>query len=156
MEKWYAIKITSGKDAEVERMLREMGIEAMAPRYKLMERRKGRWREREKFLLAGYVLVYAEMTAELWQRLKNMWYVLYVLSGNIDDGEIAYIKNYSQLAATSEIDYTGDYVTYKGGIACDVSKIRKVDKRKGRALVELELGGERIQKWLPVKIVVSE
>lgn len=155
MEKWYAIKITSGKETQVERMLREMGIEAMAPRYKLMERRKGRWREKEKFLLAGYVLIHAEMTATLWQRLKNMWYVLYILSGSIADGEIAYIKNVAELAQASEIDYTGEYITYRGGIACDVSKIRKVDKRKGRALVELELGGEKVQRWLPVKIVTS-
>ena len=99
------------------------------------------------------MLVHAEMTAELWYWLHNMWYVMYLLSGDIDEAEVAYIRNYVTLADTSEIDYSGDCVVYRGAIACDPGRIIKVDKRKGRALIWFELYGDTIRRWVPVKII---
>ena len=155
MKKWYAIKVVSGKDGDVEAALLDMGLESFAPRYKLQERKNGKWREKTKYLLEGYVLLRTEMTSELWYRLRDMWYVQYLLAGAVDDTEVSYIKNYAALADTSEIDYTGDCVTYRGAIACDPSRIIKVDKRKGRALIWLDLDGDSIRRWVPVKIIKS-
>ena len=66
MKKWYAIKVVSGKDGDVEAALLDMGLESFAPRYKLQERKNGKWREKTKYLLEGYVLLRTEMTSELW------------------------------------------------------------------------------------------
>ncbi len=153
MKKWYALKVVSGKDGDVEAALQDAGMEGFAPRYKVRERKSGKWREKTKYLLDGYVLVHAEMTAELWYWLHNMWYVMYLLSGDIDEAEVAYIRNYVTLADTSEIDYSGDCVVYRGAIACDPGRIIKVDKRKGRALIWFELYGDTIRRWVPVKII---
>lgn len=153
MKKWYALKVVSGKDGDVEAALLDMELEGFAPRYKVRERKSGKWREKTKYLLDGYVLVRAEMTAALWYRLNNMWYVMYLLAGDIDEAEVAYIKNYVTLADTSEIDYSGDCVVYRGAIACDPGRIIKVDKRKGRALISFDLQGDPIRRWVPVNII---
>ena len=83
--KWYALKITIGEEEAVEKQLKNAGFEVLNPKYQLRERKNGQWREKEKYLLSGYVLVKTELTAEIYYQLKNMWYISYLLKGEIKE-----------------------------------------------------------------------
>lgn len=153
MKKWYALKIIIGKEELLEKALRNAGFEVFNPKYQLLERKSGRWITKEKYLLSGYLLIKAEMTAEVYHQLKNMWYILYPLAGTVTEDEIAYMRNCTDLAQTSAIEYSSDGIIYSGAIKDKADSIIKVDKRKRRVLISFDLGGETIFKWLPVKII---
>ncbi len=153
MKRWYAIKIVIGKEEAVERQLKNAGLEVLNPKYGLWERKGGRWQEKEKYLLSGYVLIQTVMTAERYYLLKNMWYVSYVLKGAVTEAEVMDIKSCLELAQTSTIEYRQNKIMYSGAIKDNVQRIIKVDRRKQRVLLSFELGGEVIERWLPVKII---
>ena len=143
-----------GKERQVAKRLEELGIESYVPAMKIKERHCGEWEEVMREILPGYVLLYANWTAELYYTLKAMWYVQYPLAGDVDTAEIEYLKQYEALASQSVIDYTGERAVYRGPIAREPERIIRVDKRKGRALVSFELGPDNVTKrWLPVKII---
>lgn len=151
---WKAIKVTTGKERQVAKSLEELGIESYAPAMKIKERHQGEWEEVMQEILPGYVLLYANWTAELYYTVKDMWYVYYPLSGTVAQTEIDYLRDYELLAGKSEIDYSKGRVIYRGPIAAEPSRIVKVDKRKGRALIKFELGdGNEMKCWLPVTII---
>ena len=151
--KWYALKITIGEEEAVEKQLKNAGFEVLNPKYQLRERKNGQWREKEKYLLSGYVLVKTELTAEIYYQLKNMWYISYLLKGEIKETEIEYMKSCALLTQASTIEYRQNQIIYSGGIKDHRERIVKVDKRKERALISFELGEETILRWLPVKII---
>lgn len=151
---WKAIKVTAGKERQVAKSLEELGIESYAPAMKIKERHQGEWEEVMREILPGYVLLYANWTAELYYTVKDMWYVYYPLSGTVAQAEIDYLRDYELLSCRSEIDYSKGKVSYRGPIAAEPERIVKVDKRKGRALIKFELGdGNEMKRWLPVTII---
>lgn len=153
-KEWKAIKVTIGKERQVVENLQELGIESYAPMVTVTERHGGVLEEKHRYLLEGYLLIFVEWTTELYYKLKDMWYVHYPLAGTVAQSEVDYLKAYETWGCQSIIDYSQKIVTYKGPIAQAPERILKVDRRKGRALIKLELGADNIMKrWLPVKIV---
>lgn len=150
--KWKALKIASGKEIEVVRELERMGVESYAPKYNMYERRHGRPICKERYLLPGYILIHVELTAELYYKLDAIWYVLYLLSGIVEESEINYLREL-ETVRESIIDYTGEYIRYIGPIAKEPERICKVDKRKGRVLIKIALNGETVKRWVPVRII---
>lgn len=149
---WKALKIASGKEDAVRREVEKMGVESYAPKYRIYERRQGRQIYKERYLLPGYLLVHVKVTAELYDKLHAIWYVLYLLSGIVEESEINYLKELETLQE-SAIDYTGDYIRYIGPIAKEPERICKVDKRKGRVLIKIALNKETVKRWLPIRII---
>ena len=151
---WKAIKVTTGKERQVAKSLEELGIESYVPAIKVRERHQGKWQEVMREILPGYVLLYANWTAELYYTVKDMWYVYYPLAGLVAQAEIEYLRDYELLSYRSEIDYSEGKAVYRGPIAAEPERIVKVDKRKGRALLKFELGeGNMMKRWLPVTII---
>lgn len=151
VKEWYAIKIAAGKEQRVLKQLADVGIEARALTKGVYERKQGRLELREKYLFPGYMLIFAEMTMELYYTLKNMWYVQYALKGIVLDDELEAMQKFG-LQSESMIDYTGDCIKYSGPIAGLVKHIIKVDKRKGRVLLSFDLAGEKVKGWIRVMV----
>lgn len=151
--KWKALKIAAGKEKEVERELQKMGVESYAPKFIVYERRQGKLMDKERYLLPGYLLIHVNLTAELYYNLEAIWYVLYLLSGVVEESEIAYLKALEALQMESAIDYSGQSIQYRGALAKEPERICKVDKRKGRAQIRIILNGESVKHWLPVRII---
>ena len=151
---WKAIKVTIGKEDMVRAALEEEGIEVCAPVVIQKERTRGAWKEVRRPLLAGYLLIHVIWSAELYYKLRDMWFVQYPLAGCVEPEEVEYLKLYEELSCDSLIDYTGAQIRYAGAIAKAPERICKVDKRKERALVRFKLGeNDTTKRWVPVKII---
>lgn len=153
-KEWKAIKVAIGKEDMVRTALEEEGIEVCAPVVVQKERTRGEWKEVRRPLLAGYLLIHVKWDAELYYKLRDMWFVQYPLAGCVQEEEVAYLKQYEELSCDSVIDYTGELIRYAGAIAKEPDRICKVDMRKERALVRFLLGeGGITKRWVPVKII---
>lgn len=153
-KEWKAIKVTIGKEDMVKATLEEEGIEVCAPIVVQKERARGEWKEVRRPLLAGYLLIHVKWDAELYYKLRDMWFVQYPLVGYVEEEEVAYLKQYEELSCDSVIDYTGTLIRYSGAIAKEPERICRVDKRKERALICFQLGEDGTTKrWVPVKII---
>lgn len=152
MKEWYALKIIKGKEHQVLRQLSDVAIPSEALTQVVYERRQGHLRAKTKYLLEGYILIYLELSNQIYHNLNNMWYVQYLLKGSLSDEEVTRMKHVASLKE-STIDYSGKCIKYIGAIAQMAGNIIKVDKRKGRALVAFRVADETVKRWINVTII---
>ena len=90
----YVIYCQGGRELSVVRQLADKGLTAYAPRRMVLERRHRVWIRREILLFSGYVFLdCVEMTAEVWQAVKNCCGTLRILSrSQLSDTEEEYIR----------------------------------------------------------------
>ena len=162
MNNWYALFVKTGNEEKVKLRLeyRFRGEpEVFIPKYILKELKGGVWREKERVLFPGYVLLRGEMSS---QTLMRMWYVpdlIKVLKMDcqpvsIPDGEVSELFEWldeNDTIGISEACIVGDRITFVQGPLALISakgEIVSIDKRKGRARVRFHfLGQERVQSF---------
>ena len=160
--KWYALFVKTGNEDKVKLRLeyRFKGEpEVFIPKYILRELKGGVWRERERVLFPGYVLLRGDMTPQI---LMQMWYVpdllkilkMDCLPVSIPNEEVADLFEWldeDDTIGISEAIMVGDKVSFIQGPLALISakgEIISIDKRKGRARVRFHfLGQERVQSF---------
>lgn len=90
----YVIYCQGGRELSVVRQLADKGLTAYAPRRMVLERRHRVWIRQEILLFGGYVFLDCEeLTAEVWQTVKNCCGTLRILSrSQLSDTEEEYIR----------------------------------------------------------------
>jgi transcription antitermination factor NusG len=156
---WYALQVMTGKEQDVAAAIRRIGIQAIAPEEQMLERHGGEWKTIRKTLIPGYVLIHADMTVTLYYNLSRKPHVIKLVGGagekmaSIPDEQImifhglmprsddpAYGISHGRKGEGGRIEFTS------GPLATmDPARILKVDARRRRATVEIQLYDETYQ-----------
>jgi len=149
----YCIYCKNGSEQKIIHLINENSLEitALVPTRVVSEKVRGKWTQKEKSLLPGYIFLYAESEEELLRspRLKDMYKVLEYDSGirtltGPDYDYAMWLYNYHGKIAASEVFQDGDEIRIMSGpLLSFKGKIIKIEKRKKRALVEFEFEGNK-------------
>jgi len=154
MKMWYVLFTKSGFEEKVERIIKRMWgseIEVFIPRRKIIEKTKGKEREKIKLLFPGYVFIKTEMTEAKYHEITSVLKQGVFLKedkmpASVKEEEIKFILNLtggSDLIDVSRGVKEGDRVKIiEGPLLGYEGFIQKVDRRKKRAKVIFKLAGE--------------
>ncbi len=151
---WYALFVMTGEEEKVKIRLdyRFQGdMRILAPKRKMRERRKGRWHNVIRALFPGYVLLNGDMSVKNYYRLKRVPGLLKLLKSGYDPVPINYwemevinrlICNDETVGYSSVLMENGKVVVVEGPLVSLEGQIVGINKRKGRAKVNLTFMGE--------------
>lgn len=152
---WYVIFIESGREEKVQKWLDfHFGKETLhylVPKRRLIERKGGKFYQVIKKLFPGYVFICVDMDLEKYKIIKSIPNLIRILNtgayySQINNSEMSVIL---RLVGDGDIiDYSRVYVEnskilVKEGCLMGIEGIiKKVDKHKNRAKVQLTFMGE--------------
>lgn len=147
MNKWYVIYSRTGSELDIAKVInRDMGVVgALVPRRELRERKSGMLHKVYRTLFPGYVFINAELTTELYYRLLKVPGTIRLLGEptplyEYEMERILALTGCSGLVERSSLLLEGSHITVSRGPLVGLEgQIKKLDKRKGRAKVELML-----------------
>ncbi|GAV11564.1 antiterminator LoaP [Paenibacillus sp. chi10] len=164
---WYALFVETGNEEMVQALIYKFFdqslIQAIVPKRKLKERRQGKFYEVCRTMFPGYVFVHTVLNVDTYYELKNIPRCYRLLNKfnfidestgkhvfhKIDDEEMVYIIDL--ISKNGEIDYSNVYVENAKVIVRDgplkgrEGIIKKIDKRKRRARIELNFMGKEVR-----------
>lgn len=152
--KWYALFVKTGQEEHVRERIKYSlndSIKTMVPKRKLRERRGGTWKNVIRKLFPGYVLLSGDMDAESYSVIKSTPGILKLLKTG---SQPARIEPW-EMDILNRLTCSGDTIDYSDGLIKDgkivvtngpllnmEGKILSVDRRKGRAKVNISFMGE--------------
>lgn len=159
---WYALFVASNSEDMVEQQIRACFspqlLTCFNPKKKVPENRNGLLRIQTKVLFPGYVFIRVELTTQLYYELKRVPKIYRFLNCGKSQSDIADISRIPEEEMIPILQLIGE----NGILECsDISIIdrkakvisgplksldaiiKKVDKRKRRAKIELEFLGKR-------------
>ncbi|MCR4442389.1 MAG: antiterminator LoaP [Peptococcaceae bacterium] len=152
---WYVLFVQTGKEEMVQKSLRyffdESFLQPFVPKRLLPEKRLGKLEYTSKTLFPGYVFIKTNMDQSLYHKLKNVPGYYRVLGNGsqfsaVTDEEMAVINEltrHSETVDISRIYLINSRVVVKSGPLQGLEGIiHKVDPRKRRAKILLNLAGE--------------
>ncbi|MEN8907835.1 MAG: antiterminator LoaP [Clostridiales bacterium] len=156
MEKkgWYAVFVKTGEEDNVKERLEyrlKDTFNLFVPKRKLMERKKGVWKENIRTLFPGYVLAKGEMDDNKYYEFKEVPGIIKMLCSDtkplkIRNDEIEVLANLicnGETIGFSKVFIENDRVVIlEGPLKSMEGLIKKIDKRKGRAKVKISFLGE--------------
>jgi transcriptional antiterminator NusG len=151
----YVVKVDArGEDKFVARVTRELQFDSTTaifwPRRQLRQRRGGKWHVTLTPVFPGYVFVRATaISAELFQRLRRIdgFHRFLPKNDNMvplesdEERVIEHLRSHGEIIGSSQVrfDASNRIVVLKGPLQGMEGRIVKVDRRKGRARVKLDL-----------------
>lgn len=169
MDNWYALQVLTGKEAEIAARLRRSGIQAIAPDVIRVERKDGSWGMVARRAIPGYIFLRARMTTLLYYHLMGKPGVIKLLG--VGEGHYTAIPDEQMkwIAALGEIygahpDQTshatrcegGEYEITDGPLLALRDKITKIDMRRKRATVAIELYDETYEIDMAVEAMTDD
>ncbi|MEG7354991.1 antiterminator LoaP [Bacillus vallismortis] len=174
---WYAIFVESGKEEIVQKYL-SMYFDAdilysMVPRRVVPERRKGKIYHVMKTLFPGYVLIKTRMNGNMLHKMRSIPdFYRFVNNGSCytkEAGEYYCQIREEEMSVLFKLIEKGDIISYSK-IKIEESKvyvvsgplhglegtIKKIDKRKKRAKVQLNLLGKEQTVELGIELSVND
>ena len=133
---WYALFVETGEEEKVEKFIEKRfgeSIQCFNPKRTVLEKRQGLTTKKTKLLFPGYLFLQLELT-------KNMYYKILDIT-SIPDNEINWLLTLidkNDTLSFSDLLIDGDnIVVLSGPLVSLESKIKRIDKRKRRATVEI-------------------
>lgn len=167
---WYVIQVSTGKEEQILTMIKKYGVqeyikECFIPKYERRKKYLGQWHQEEAVLFPGYIFVISEQAEELYQALKQIpqltkllgvgerWTpmtkedieIVEMLSGK--ERLVKYSEGY--IAGTKVIVTSGPLLGLEG-------MIRKIDRHKRLAWLEIELLGRKAEIQVGLEIIRKE
>lgn len=165
---WYVIQTMAGQEDQViELMLKlvdeDLVKETFVPRYEVMKRIKGQWVRRKEVLLPGYVFVVTREPGRLKVGLLGVPRFTRLLGNDdmfipLDDREVAFINAFTSPGKRTVELSTGviegdEVVILNGPLMGHTGLIKKIDRHKRLAYLELEMLGRKKNVKLGLEIV---
>jgi transcription termination/antitermination protein NusG len=164
--KWYALFVLTREEDNVKERLeyrfRDSKLKFIVPKRKLMERKKGKWEEKVRTLLPGYVLANGYMGVEEYYLLGGIPGLIGVLKDTyepleIPEQDIAVLRklicNGEVIDHSSVLVESGKVIVVDGPLLGLEGLIQSIDKRKGRAKVRLNFACEPRLVDLSISII---
>lgn len=168
MEKWYVIQVRSKAEEKIKKTC-EMMIsedilkEAFVPKNNRFRKINGNWIEIGEILFSGYVFLVSDHPDELYLKLKDIPDLTKML-GHVEneiyplyDEEVEFLKSFTDKdhvveVSTGFIENETIYIT-QGPLKGREGIIRKIDRHKRMAIIEVELFGKITQAKVGLEIV---
>ena len=153
---WYVIQTISGKEEIVKTMIEAMPDrrcfdECIVVYYECQRKYQGRWHTEKRKMFPGYIFIVSDKPAELKSALRAVPELTKLLGYGetivpISKEEEAFIRRLTGGDETVEMSFgvkEGDLVTItEGPLKGLESLIRKIDRHKRRAYLEMDMLGE--------------
>ncbi|MDO4590662.1 MAG: antiterminator LoaP [Slackia sp.] len=165
---WYVIQVVGGKEDETLELLRRIVdrsivLEAFIPRRHVMHRRDGVWRTVDEILFPGYLFVVTHDPEGLVRQLRRVPRFTRLLGESnrkfvpLPAREVELLKEFGgpfHVVGMSQGVIDGDCIRIeKGPLKGREAIIRKVDRHKRIAFVEMDVMGRRKTVKLGLEIV---
>ncbi len=155
---WYVVQVRTGSEENIRvqcerRIPRSILEECFIPYYEEKRRIQGEWRLQKKILFPGYIFVVTEEIEELYRQLAGIIGLTKLLGADgevipLTDVETAFLQAFGgteQVVKISEgIIENSRVIVTSGPLQGKEGLIRKIDRHKRRAYLEIEMFG-RIQ-----------
>lgn len=166
---WYVIQVRTGMEEEIrqqcERVIEKEILEyCFIPYCEQMKRYHGEWHKERKILFPGYVLLISEDEEQLYHRLKNVIGLTKLIGTGreivpLAEDEVDLLMEFGkeeQIVAMSEGIIEDDRVVVTSGpLKGHEGMIKKVDRHKRRAYLEVEMFGRKIETRVGLEIVAK-
>jgi transcriptional antiterminator NusG len=151
---WYVTFVETGKEEVVQKWLDHYFDQKtqrnMVPKRRLIEKKDGKSYPVIKKLFPGYVFICTDMNPEKYRIIKNIPNIIRFLStgayySSIDDSEMSVILRLvgDDIIGCSKILVDNSKILVKEGCLYGMEGIiKKVDKHKNRAKIQLDFMGE--------------
>lgn len=167
IDMWYVVQVRTGMEEEIklqcEKVLDKNVFEkCFLPYYIAMKKYEGEWHEEQKVLFPGYVFVISDDSERLFLELKKVLGLTKLLGGGqeimaLREEEIEFLKLFGTEKMIVEMSVgeieDGQLKILDGPLAGMEKYIRKVDRHKRKAWIEVELGGERQETLVGLEVV---
>ena len=164
---WYVIQVRTGMEEEIrqqcEKVIEKDILErCFIPYCEQMKRYHGEWHKERKILFPGYVFLVSDDEETLFFRLKNVIGLTKLIGTGteivpLEEEEIRFLRELGkeeQIVSMSEGFIKNDRVVVtKGPLKGNEGMIRKIDRHKRRAYLEVEMFGRKIETQVGVEIV---
>lgn len=155
---WYVVQVRTGSEESIRvqcerRIPRSILEECFIPYFEEKRRVQGEWRIQKKILFPGYIFVVTEEIEELYRQLAGIIGLTKLLGADgevipLTDAETAFLRAFGgteQVVKMSEgIIENSRVIVTSGPLQGKEGLIRKIDRHKRRAYLEIEMFG-RIQ-----------
>lgn len=170
MTMWYVAQVNSGQEAVVRDMCKQMiGQEVLQdcflPEYETMRKIQGEWKSVRRLLFPGYMFVVTDSIFPLLAELKKVPARIRLLGQDSAKGDITPLSEDEQdwiIAFTdeshcvrmSEAVIEGDSITVTSGpMLGREAIIKKIDRHKRRALIEVVMFGRSTTATIGLEVV---
>ena len=165
---WYVVQTMAGREFAVQRQIEQFASddvldECFVPQYEVQKHLRGEWRTCTAVLFPGYLIVVTDNASDLQAALRRVPAFAKVLGSDgkfipLEPREIAWIDAFTEkehrVIGMSEGVVEGDQVVIlKGPLMGHAGCIRKIDRRKRTAYLEMEMFGRTIRTKLGLGIV---
>lgn len=167
---WYVAQVNSGQEAAVRDMCKQMidpAIlqDAFLPEYETMRKIQGEWCNVKKLLFPGYLFLVTERLPELFAELRKAQASVRLLGKKEGSNEVMPISPQEEawIRAMSDEAYcvrmskgyiTGDAITVtQGPLFGHEAIIRKIDRHKRRASIEVSMFGRTTTATIGLEVV---
>ena len=153
--KWYVLFVETGRETLIQKWIQYFFDQSVCisivPKRRLIESKQGKKYSVVKTMFPGYVFINTDMCVEVYYKLAKVPNMIRVLNNgsywsNINDDEITSIVNLvgdNGIVDYSKIFIENSKVFVKDGPLLGMEGIiKKVDKHRSRAKIELILMGE--------------
>ncbi|OAB42410.1 antiterminator LoaP [Paenibacillus glacialis] len=169
---WYALFVKNGREVLIADLLNKRfcpnELSFFIPKRRVPEKREGRQFDTVKMLLPGYVLINTNMTNEIYYKLKKIPHIFRMLNKHETLNEEVHYYKIERREMEPIIQMSGgdgciDYsdiklsgtniVVVNGPLKGMESQIKKIDKHKKRAKLQLDFLGKRLQFDVGINII---
>lgn len=166
MSNWYVIQVMSGREHAVAtrcaNLLNIDSEEVFVPMYERKKKRQGKWQIEKSILFPGYVFFCTMDVEALFMQLKTVEELTKILRTGEDftplyEREVAFLQRFGKKKHIVEMSVgyiEGDEVIITDGPMVDwAGKVKKIDRHKKLAILEIEFFGRATEVTVGLEIV---
>ncbi len=165
---WYVMQVVGGQEERVLALLKrrffdDLLEECFIPQYETMKKYRGEWRSVMEILFPGYLVVLTSQPAQLSSALRKVPLFTKLLGNNdifipLNDQEVAFFEAFTnseqRVVTMSEgIIEGGHVVILKGPLKGHAGMIKRIDRHKRLAYLEMDMMGRKKTIKLGLEIV---
>lgn len=164
--KWYVIQVMSGEEHIVENLcqkyINETEEEIFIPMYERKRKEQGKWQTVSYRLFPGYVFFCTNKIEDLYERLKKVNHLTKILKTGeafvpLHEKEVDFLVRFGGEKHVVEMSVgyiEGDKVVVTEGPMSDwAGKVKKIDRHKRIAIIEVEMFGRTTDVTVGLEIV---
>ena len=164
MSDWYVLHVKTGNELNVVNWIKILypDIRMLTPQRILKERHEGKWKLVTRTLFPGYVFILVHLSVDMYYYLNSVPNVIKILGDNkipkpVPEEEMQLVLKLSwrddPLEISNVILEGSEVNVVSGPLEGFIGKIEKIDPRRFRAKVKIELMGEERIVELGINIV---
>lgn len=166
-EMWYVIQVRTGLEEEVKTQCEKLVDHVILkrcfiPYYKSMKKYLGEWHIEEKTLFPGYVFLITDNVEKLFIELKKVFGLTKLIGAGeefipLNEKEIEFLtlcgKERMIVDISTGVIEDGGLKILKGPLKGMEECVKKIDRHKRKAYLEVEMAGVKMKTQVGVEIV---